>query len=316
MATAIALTLGGNTNYLTVTGFNFSIPPTATINGITVQIQKKASGLLQTVHDESVMIIKNGAMAGTDHALSGIWPTSATYFSYGSTSDLWGNSWTPDDINVATFGVAISASLAGLSVLPTAYIDQVIISVCYTPAPLPIELLDFEGTRQNNDLVNLNWTTLTETNNNYFTIECSPDGIAWKEKGKIAGARFSTTKQAYTFTDTNNLNQTSYYRLKQTDYNGQSTCFKIITVSPAESTESISAYPNPAKNLVNIHSQNNIASIQIINSKGVIIDNIQYNNDANTKDVQIALPEEEKMYLIHVIDCYGKIQSDKIFITK
>jgi hypothetical protein len=314
-ASATALTLGKNTDYIMITGFGFSIPATATVNGISVSVRKSASGLLENVQDQSVMIIQNGNIAGTEHASSGAWPLTETFFNYGSTSDLWGLSWAPNDINASNFGISISANLAGLSVLPTAYIDDVQITICYTSVVLPIELTMFDGVSQNNNSVKLSWTTATETDNDYFSIEYAADAMDWKEKGKIKGAGFSKTNQEYVFIDSNRSQTTSYYRLKQTDFNGKSVYLKTISVEPYIPLNPILVYPNPANDFITISSSNTISSIKIFNSSGIVLTEIKYDINENKKNAQIILPKETDMYLLRVTDTQGKTFTKKLMTS-
>ena len=65
------------------------------------------------IYDHRVRIIKGGAVGSTDKASGTAWPTSPAYTTYGGASDLWGETWTAEDINASTFGVAISAYASG-----------------------------------------------------------------------------------------------------------------------------------------------------------------------------------------------------------
>jgi hypothetical protein len=85
---------------------------------------------------------------------------------------------------------------------------------------LPVELLYFNYT-MNNSSVTLNWATASEINNDYFTLEKSINGITYTELDKVAGSGNSNRSTAYLFTDDNPTKGTSYYRLKQTDYDGK-----------------------------------------------------------------------------------------------
>ena len=87
-------------------------------------------------------------------------------------------------------------------------------------AALPIELLSFNVQLSGNKAI-LTWTTVTEINNDYFTIERTLDGIAFEEIIEMPGAGNSFTPLTYIAYDGNPLPGTSYYRLKQTDYDGQ-----------------------------------------------------------------------------------------------
>ncbi len=86
--------------------------------------------------------------------------------------------------------------------------------------PLPIELIDFSAKGENNS-IKLNWTTVTESNNDYFTLEKSSDAINFNPFATIKGAGNSNKTLIYTYTDENPLNGINYYRLKQTDFDGK-----------------------------------------------------------------------------------------------
>ena len=94
--------------------------------------------------------------------------------------------------------------------------------------PLPIELLSNAVNCDDNNVV-FTWSTASETNNNFFTIERSIDGINFIAIGTILGAGNSTSVLNYSFTDYNAYSGTSYYRLKQTDFDGASEIFGMLT---------------------------------------------------------------------------------------
>lgn len=98
------------TEYLVAKGFGFSFAPTDTITGIRVEIERKADAAA-TGLDNSVRIMKGGTIQGDEKASASNWPTVDAYGMYpadGSSSDLWGLTWTPSDINDANFGVGLS----------------------------------------------------------------------------------------------------------------------------------------------------------------------------------------------------------------
>ena len=80
--------------------------------------------------------------------------------------------------------------------------------------------LNFVECKQQNGLVK--WSTASESDNDYFTIEKSNDLENWQEIATINGAGNSTSIIHYMFEIENLLKEKSgYYRLKQTDFNGQ-----------------------------------------------------------------------------------------------
>jgi hypothetical protein len=114
---------------LQATGFGFSIPSTAIIKGITVSVVRKASTSF-TLQDSSVYLLKSGSQTGTNHAVSGTWSTSNTTKDYGSTSDLWGTTWTAANINASNFGVKFVARAGSSSA--TASVDYITVTVTYS----------------------------------------------------------------------------------------------------------------------------------------------------------------------------------------
>jgi hypothetical protein len=102
------------------------------------------------------------------------------------------------------------------------------IRITYTVV-LPIAVKSFDVSKIENTSV-LQLTTTSETNNDYFTIERSGDGINFSNIGMIDGAGDSKTELSYTFTDTNPLSGINYYRIKQTDYDGKYSYTEIRSV--------------------------------------------------------------------------------------
>lgn len=115
---------------LFLSGFNFSIPSTATINGVVVEIKRHTS--VGNTIDNQIELEKGGVVGGTNKASASAWPTSDALASYGGSSDLWGLTLTPTDVNAANFGAAISVKTT--TGTETASVDYMQITVSYTPA--------------------------------------------------------------------------------------------------------------------------------------------------------------------------------------
>lgn len=95
---------------------------------------------------------------------------------------------------------------------------------------LPIELLSFDGDKRNDEIM-LNWSTATEVNNDFYTIEKSTDGTIFKTIGVVSGAGNSNNVINYQYADYNMFEGTNYYRLRQTDYDGKSKMSNVIAVN-------------------------------------------------------------------------------------
>lgn len=115
--------------------------------------------------------------------------------------------------------------------------------------PLPIELLSFDAELVNG-IVNLNWVTASEINNDYFTIEHSLNGTEWRKIKTIDGAGNSSQELNYSTTHDNPNLGLNYYRLRQTDFNGIYTFSDVKTIYFSEDQTLI--YPNPADDMMNI----------------------------------------------------------------
>ena len=125
----------------------------------------------------------------------------------------------------------------------------------------------------NNQIIILEWETATESNNDYFTIERSEDAENWNEVGTVPGAGNSSSLLNYSLTDIADNEGVTYYRLKQTDYNGSYKYGEIIDINKCEDkiADRFTIYPNPSKGefklLFDGHTSE-INSIDIFNSQG------------------------------------------------
>jgi len=110
---------------------------------------------------------------------------------------------------------------------------------------LPVNLLSFTGNCNNNQIV-LNWTTASENNNDYFTIEESENGSDWKAIGTVNSQGNSPIAQQYSFTTAGTTDEISYFRLRQTDLDGKFIYFNVIQVNNCNTNLSgVNIYPNP-----------------------------------------------------------------------
>ncbi|HRH66134.1 MAG TPA: T9SS type A sorting domain-containing protein [Bacteroidia bacterium] len=92
---------------------------------------------------------------------------------------------------------------------------------------LPIDLKNFYG-KVDGGVIILNWITASEINNEYFTLERSPDGLNYIQLGTVQGAGNSTQEIHYSYPDDGPLEGDNYYRLTQTDFDGKSETFPPI----------------------------------------------------------------------------------------
>jgi hypothetical protein len=162
----------------------------------------------------------------------------------------WDGSMWKDHGNGGTTGNTSVGSIASGSTISS--FSPFSLGSITTENPLPIELVSFAATPLNNQ-VNLNWTTASETNNDYFTVESSNDAVNFKEVSRMSGAGNSNSMLTYSTVDTNPYSGVSYYRLKQVDYDGKFVYSNIEVVNLNSISEmNMVVSPNPVIGLVDI----------------------------------------------------------------
>lgn len=99
----------------------------------------------------------------------------------------------------------------------------------FTCTTLPLKLISFTGSTEGQRNV-LQWSTDSEVNSNYFTIQRSTDGLNWTDLLRVDGAGTSNDKAFYSAYDPEPAESINYYRLTQTDFNGHTEKFGIISI--------------------------------------------------------------------------------------
>lgn len=123
-------------------------------------------------------------------------------------------------------------------------------------SPLPIKLVSFDAVAKPAlQQVQTTWATSLEIDNDYFTVERSADGVNFNEVGRVSGNGTTTTTHNYRFIDIKPLMGLSYYRLKQTDFDGDYTYSHTVAVTMTEDG-ALRMYPNPTDNQVHIAVSN------------------------------------------------------------
>jgi hypothetical protein len=184
----------------------------------------------------------------SEYGVSGV-PTIASNY------QLWGRANTASNFTVVTTTTVTISGDRVIFTLPAANLGATgyytIGTVDYQSSSLPIELLSFSAIA-NGEKVDIKWETTTETNNDYFTIEKSKDGKNFTKLMDVKGAGTSTSLKEYFEADYQPYFGTSYYRLKQTDKNGDFKYFNMVSVN-FNGQKNIVLYPNPIDNTSNLN---------------------------------------------------------------
>lgn len=188
---------------------------------------------------------------------------------------------------------------------------------------LPIELLHFDVKRLPDKKVLINWSTATEENNSYFTIEESEDGTSFEPVGEVEGAGNSSERINYQFIhNAAREDVVLYYRLKQTDYNGTSKTFQMIAL-PVDETKpefEVSIARNPVTNGELIYDLNlpdaTTLNVKIIDNLGIITSTMNYYHSSGMNHCSLAINNlRSGVYILSVTDLTGGAKKSIRFVV-
>ena len=167
---------------------------------------------------------------------------------------------------------------------------------------LPIELLSFDA-ELNGDDVDVYWSVASQINNDYYSIHRSIDGYDWIEIGRIEGAGNSNSQMDYKFIDEDPYIGISYYKLKQTDFDGIFEEFPPVSVSYEVEIIGLLISPNPVTDILTLTMDGNLHNdlhvIRIFDSRGNVI--LRNNLIGNLKDYQVDVSKlSDGMYIVKV----------------
>ncbi len=204
--------------------------------------------------DPFVDIDAVGGVGNQDVLVAGTTPLQAQRFNPGP--GLWG------DYQSFVAGPSVYTALGSAgevsNVIVTAGNFFKAWTLSSTTTPLPIELTNWNG-ECSGDKVELTWTTVTETNNDYFTIEKSASGDTWEEIARVEGVGTSISETDYVYYD-EFATGLSYYRLSQTDIDGQTRILGTVAAGcNADNTEIVNAWDDGA--VLNLTLSSTVANV-------------------------------------------------------
>ncbi|GLR19759.1 T9SS type A sorting domain-containing protein [Portibacter lacus] len=121
---------------------------------------------------------------------------------------------------------------------------------------LPVEYISFSGQKMENHN-EINWVTASEINNDFFEVEKSIDQENWALLATVNSQGNYRQDNSYTTIDRNLNHEINYYRLKQTDLNGQFSYSKIILIDNNNQRTVVEIYPNPSSEMISIKGKLN-----------------------------------------------------------
>jgi hypothetical protein len=165
-------------------------------------------------------------------------------------------------------------------------------TVDFSISPLPIELLYFRA-KAVHGAVAFNWATLTETNNDFFTIEKSYNGRDWSPAAFVTGAGNHNGVLHYQTSVFAEHLGIVYFRLRQTDFDGQFEYFTPVAVNLNAATgnmEIVSALASNGSLRIQLRNPSHQAALIISDMQGRLIGNYIIQPDDFTQSMEIVLP--------------------------
>ena len=216
-----------------------------------------------------------------------------------------GSSWTSSDFDVVA-GECIYMLVDGFAGDQCDY-SYTLNNVSGSCDLLPIKLTNFnaEYIKETNQVLLL-WNTVTEINNESFTIERSADGLSFETVEMVAGAGNSNVLQAYQTIDKFPFIGTSYYRLIQTDFDGTKEVSDLVVVKIASNIENVMIFPNPVEKSAYLSFNSSVSSgvvdVAVYDVSGRLVINQQYQTEIGVNKLKLGSEKlPQGMYFLKLI---------------
>jgi hypothetical protein len=221
-------------------------------------------------------------------------PTGNIYM--GTTTDLYELQNTTTLVHMGTFSqTGICGDLTSCS---------------YPYAILPVSWENFSVTSQSNKSVSVSWEVSEQINNSGYYVEHSTDGANWDKLDFITNKNSNEQTIAYNFNDNNPSAGKNYYRVCQVDIDGKESYSEIKSVNIDNNgvLNTITLWPNPARDAVKI--QNNIsgAIARIYSQSGSVVSEVRLQSGTNTINISNL---SFGAYIVNIKDANGKSYNQK-----
>lgn len=183
---------------------------------------------------------------------------------------------------------------------------------------LPVKMISFNA-MLNNNKVDLNWATASESNSSHFVIEKSTDGANFSEIGMVFSYGNTTEQKNYQYADNISSSNSTviYYRLRQVDLDGkfEYSATRVIRIGKqVENTITILTYPNPVSNELKVTVPNNWQGKKVtyilFNANGQVAKKAENSNSGQTEMVNVSTLSPG-LYIMKAI-CGDQVAQQKI----
>jgi hypothetical protein len=212
----------------------------------------KIDGALSTSTNSKVVMLNGGAACNVFWQINGA-------FNLGKNATFKGTALVNGAINLLKGSTLDGRALSKAGAVE---LDNHLLVGCdKNGVPLPIVLMSFYA-KPFGVNVQLNWATATEINNDYFTVERSKDGKNFEKVTQVKGAGQSAIILNYSVVDYQSYIGTSYYRLKQTDFDGNNTFSDIIAAKSGKDFK-FNIFPNPFQKGITIYLSDELSLVDV-----------------------------------------------------
>jgi hypothetical protein len=182
------------------------------------------------------------------------------------------------------------------------YYNDNVKTITTSNTEFPIELLSFTAKNERDNVV-INWATASEIDNDYFEIERSTDAENFVTIANVRGAGYSNSIINYSIEDNDALEGTVYYRLKQTDFNGDFTYSYILPVQIGASNElQISNVINADNSISFIYNNNKggITQVKLLDMNGRVINTQEVSGEGSQRVRMNMHGISHGIYILHL----------------
>ncbi|MES2778390.1 MAG: T9SS type A sorting domain-containing protein [Bacteroidota bacterium] len=228
-----------------------------------------------------LVVLKYSFVAGVTNDQTSLWVNPTLGGSEPTALAVATNVSTADPARISSIALRQGSS-AGLGT-PNAEIDGIRIGTAWALGALPVTWKSFTATKSADASI-LRWSTASETNNSHFEIQRSTDNRNFETIGRVKGTGNSSRTVNYSFTDKDaTTSRTTYYRLKQVDFDGKADYSRTVSVTNTTGKAGIgSTLPNPFSTDLNI----NVNAPSATTATVIIMDMIGKTHHTSTEQLQ------------------------------
>ena len=251
--------------------------------------------------------------AGNLHASPGLYaiiPPDANGFDYTWTLDVTGLGkstapYTPSGNPYYDLNCPPNTCGPGLVFGPATTTLDATYGLIFTESlPLPVVLVQFLATRNDDGSVKVSWATSQEENSNYYDVERSSDQSQWSSIGTVKAKGYSSITTNYFLNDKSPIIGTGYYRLKMVDLDGKFTYSRTIPVTTDDNSIPLVIYSNPFSDQIRLkinvsEAQNLLLTVSDMMGKTYISQSYQAQNGDNFVNLQPSIGSSG-MYILRI----------------